>query len=37
MNFIEKMLIRKISGVNESISRINENSVKELVSEMAGC
>lgn len=36
MNFIEKMLIRKISGVNESISRINENSVKELVSEMAG-
>ena len=35
MNFIEKMLIRKISGVNDSVSKINNDKIQELVAEMS--
>jgi menaquinone-dependent protoporphyrinogen oxidase len=35
MNFIEKMLIRKISGINDSVSKINNDKIQELVAEMS--
>ncbi|NTW24494.1 MAG: flavodoxin [Lentimicrobium sp.] len=34
MNFLEKAIIRKVSGIKESVSKINESGIKELVSEM---
>jgi len=34
MNFIERMLVRKISGVNESISRLDFSKVDELVADL---
>ncbi|HOZ15992.1 MAG TPA: flavodoxin domain-containing protein [Tenuifilaceae bacterium] len=35
MNFIEKFLVKKISGVSQTISKIDENRVVELVSELS--
>lgn len=35
MNFIEKMLIRKISGISSSVSKIDEGKIQELISEMS--
>jgi len=34
MNFLEKAIIRKISGIKESVSKINVSGIKELVAEM---
>ncbi len=34
MNFIEKAIIKKISGIKESVSKINDDKIKELVEEM---
>ncbi len=34
MNFIEKFMVRKISGINESISTIDEGLIAMFVSEM---
>lgn len=35
MNFLEKMIIKKISGIKESVSKIDENKIKEFVEEMS--
>ncbi len=35
MNFLEKVIIRKISGIRESISNINEEKVLEMAREMS--
>ena len=34
MNFIEKFLIKKISGVTQTTSKLDSNKIKELVDEM---
>jgi hypothetical protein len=34
MNFIEKAMIKKISGVDQSVSKINEEKIREMISEM---
>lgn len=34
MNFVEKALIRKIAGVNESVSKIDESKITSMVDEM---
>lgn len=34
MNFFERLIIKKISGVTETVSKLNEQALKELVSEM---
>jgi len=34
MNFIEKVLVKKIAGVNESVSRIDDQKIRELVEEL---
>lgn len=34
MNFFQKFIVRKISGVSESVSKINEDKVAEFVSEI---
>lgn len=34
MNFIEKFLVKKISGVTQSTSELDSNKIKELVDEM---
>lgn len=35
MNFLEKAMTRKITGINQSISKIKTNQIQELVREMA--
>lgn len=35
MNFIEKALVRKIAGVNESVSKIDDQKIHELVKELS--
>lgn len=37
MNFIEKFMMKKIGGISESVSKIKEDKIKELVSEMGLC
>lgn len=37
MNFIEKFMMKKIGGMTESVSKIREDQIKELVSEMGLC
>lgn len=37
MNFLEKMIVKKVSGISQSIFRIDENRIKELIDDMAGC
>jgi menaquinone-dependent protoporphyrinogen oxidase len=34
MNFFEKAIVKKVAGVNESVSNINEDLITEFVSEM---
>lgn len=34
MNFIEKFLVKKISGVTQTTSKLDSNKIKELVDEM---
>lgn len=34
MNFFEKLIVKKVSGVTENISKIDENKIAELVSEV---
>lgn len=34
MNFIEKAMIKKIAGVDQSVSKINEDKIREMISEM---
>ena len=34
MNFIEKALVKKIAGVNDSVSNIDEGKIQELVGEL---
>ncbi len=34
MNFVERFLVRKISGVSQTVSKIDDNKVSELVSEL---
>jgi menaquinone-dependent protoporphyrinogen oxidase len=34
MNFIEKALVKKIAGINDSVSKIDEGKIQELVGEM---
>lgn len=34
MNFVEKALVRKIAGVNESVSKIDESEIISMVEEM---
>jgi menaquinone-dependent protoporphyrinogen oxidase len=34
MNFIEKAMIKKISGVDQSVSKINEEKIQEMITEM---
>ncbi len=34
MNFVEKMLVRKIAGINESISQIEDQSIKAFAAQM---
>lgn len=35
MNFLEKAIIRKIGGIKESVSKIDESSIREMVLEMS--
>lgn len=35
MNFLEKLMTRKIAGVNESVSKIKHEKIKELAQEMS--
>jgi len=35
MNFFEKLIVRKVSGVEGSVSKIDREKVQELLSEMA--
>ncbi len=37
MNFIEKFMMKKIGGITESVSKIKEDKIKELASEMGLC
>jgi menaquinone-dependent protoporphyrinogen oxidase len=34
MNFLEKILVKKIGGVTQSVSRIDEGKIRELVNEL---
>ena len=34
MHFIEKALVKKIAGVNESVSKIDEGKIRELIEEL---
>jgi len=34
MNFFEKLIVKKVSGITENISKINEDKIAELVSEV---
>ena len=34
MNFFQRLIVRKISGINESVSRIDEKSLQEFAEEM---
>lgn len=34
MNFFQRLIVRKISGINESLSRIDQNAIEEFVQEM---
>jgi hypothetical protein len=34
MNFLEKLIVKKVSGITETISKIDENKIRELVSEV---
>lgn len=34
MNFFQRVIVRKISGVNQSVSRIKEGKIEEMVNEM---
>ncbi|HKL38973.1 MAG TPA: flavodoxin domain-containing protein, partial [Bacteroidales bacterium] len=34
MNFIEKAMIKKIAGVDQSVSKIQEDKIREMVTEM---
>jgi menaquinone-dependent protoporphyrinogen oxidase len=34
MNFIERFLVKKISGVSQSISKIDENKIEEIITKM---
>ena len=36
MNFFEKLIVKKVSGIDKSISKIDENKVKELVNDLKG-
>jgi menaquinone-dependent protoporphyrinogen oxidase len=36
MNFIEKALVKKIAGINQSVYKVDENKIKEFVEEMQG-
>jgi len=31
MNFIEKLIVKKVSGITHNISKINEDKISELV------
>ena len=35
MNFIEKALVKKIAGVNDSVSKIDEGKIYELIEELS--
>jgi hypothetical protein len=35
MNFFEKLIVRKVSGVEGSVSKIDMDKVRELLREMA--
>jgi len=35
MHFIEKALVKKIAGVHESVSKIDEGKIRELVEELS--
>ena len=34
MNFFEKLIVKKVSGITETISKIDENKIRELISEV---
>jgi hypothetical protein len=34
MNFLEKLIVKKVSGITETISKIDETKIRELVSEV---
>ncbi len=34
MNFIEKLIVKKVSGINANVSKIDGNKIAELVSEL---
>lgn len=34
MNFIEKFIVRKVSGVDTNVAKINEDRVKELINDL---
>ena len=34
MNFFEKAIVKKIAGINESVSKINETKIQEFINEM---
>lgn len=34
MNFFQRVIVRKISGINQSVSRIKEDKIEEMVKEM---
>ena len=34
MNFIEKLIVKKVSGITQNISKIDDNKISELVKEI---
>ncbi len=34
MNFIEKLIVKKVSGINQNVSKIDEDKIAELINDV---